>query len=793
MVDVGQSWTDLLRKDESDYFALDLSGALMSFFVVNPVGSDDRNCRLYSAMRGEGGGPMSALYGAASANMADLFTPGVDSLPPVVESQMWDNLIRFANTAKAVFGSKRLILIRNDVHLFWWNGRRVSARQRGAALLRARRFLHSVEACFCHETACIEIRLGERWLPDRDRAVWDTAISDDYSYCLQNELGRCVTVGELSSCADSRTTYRRDAEAIYLSAQSEALCECELGELGNADIPWGGGAVETSSVEDIFAVAASVGDRLSESGHSEELALTLADGLRIGACDAAGSALACRNLELLTEYEFSHIPAERLNAARQSLLQQSVLWLDGKTLLKVSLDSSSLTMRCVDLCHAGFSWGEVVASGYVFGLDALVGVLGSWPLYLQRARQSESAPLELCLKDDDELATVLGGLDWDEILACENVVVSIGGFPEDSSYVTKWEAKTDLRACFQDGAFLICLRSGLGDQWYYYALSAVLRSANPSVQRHAILDDLLYDDDPFVLAAPSVYAKRLGFVPDQPYTPRMSELVSPRLRWARRQLRRNRLRDDRSEYFSLGLAESVLVTQPWRMNFLSRRNVTISGKSLIFNELDKLVEWFASDWTYLPVIDILPSVLPGFSQIVLGYKDVFEDATKPAMEAIPAEARDVAALMDSCHSVVLHVRRGDFAALGRAADPAKYRESLTTIVSDFEVSGRGDMRLFVFSDDMAYVHVHEHELGISQFSADRVHYVSGGGDPMTEWNLIRLGEIIITSNSGFVTTAALSSQRVQAMYGFSRILGGKTWQRILGGKTWHGKTWHRAA
>lgn len=102
-------------------------------------------------------------------------------------------------------------------------------------------------------------------------------------------------------------------------------------------------------------------------------------------------------------------------------------------------------------------------------------------------------------------------------------------------------------------------------------------------------------------------------------------------------------------------------------------------------------------------------------------------------------------------SVSVHIRRGDYVALGWDLDMDIYRSGIKTFAGQVP----GNWHLFVFSDDIVWCREHEHELGFRSFS--EITYVEGNvqGKNYLDLQLMTKCQAMILSNSAFSYLAAL--------------------------------------
>ena len=108
------------------------------------------------------------------------------------------------------------------------------------------------------------------------------------------------------------------------------------------------------------------------------------------------------------------------------------------------------------------------------------------------------------------------------------------------------------------------------------------------------------------------------------------------------------------------------------------------------------------------------------------------------------------------NSVSIRIRRGDFLKLGLAFSEDNYRNMVEKMAKEVP-----NMKLFVFSDDIAYCKEHESELGFDM--AYDIFYVEGheGENAFRDMQLMSLCSNMIISNSSFSYMAAILNDRVR--------------------------------
>lgn len=114
-------------------------------------------------------------------------------------------------------------------------------------------------------------------------------------------------------------------------------------------------------------------------------------------------------------------------------------------------------------------------------------------------------------------------------------------------------------------------------------------------------------------------------------------------------------------------------------------------------------------------------------------------------------------LIQSVHSLSVHIRRGDYVSLNWAWEPEKYR----ACIEQFVQRTQEKWHLFVFSDDIDWCRENARKLGFE--SCAEVTYIEGNvqGRNYLDMQLMSLCEAMILSNSAFCYLAALLNTKKQ--------------------------------
>ena len=113
-------------------------------------------------------------------------------------------------------------------------------------------------------------------------------------------------------------------------------------------------------------------------------------------------------------------------------------------------------------------------------------------------------------------------------------------------------------------------------------------------------------------------------------------------------------------------------------------------------------------------------------------------------------------------SISLHVRRGDYVALGKNLEPEYYKKSVQALLEEVP-----EAQLVVFSDDLPWCRANEEALGISL--AKKILYIEGNANPNNyrDLQLMSLCPGMIVGNSSFCCLAAMLNRNLKYLVNFS--------------------------
>lgn len=195
----------------------------------------------------------------------------------------------------------------------------------------------------------------------------------------------------------------------------------------------------------------------------------------------------------------------------------------------------------------------------------------------------------------------------------------------------------------------------------------------------------------------------------------------------------------------------------------SGEDITMVAETSDFN--------FSGNVVYVPTNEFTPSIAYSTGNIYFhGYwinrnwlKSNFYQILKKELEFAPITEehnRKYADAIQSCNSVSIHIRRGDFVTLNRASAPDSYKQTIR--ITEEHVK---EAVYFVFSDDKEWCRSNMEVLGLADVS-DRVCFVEGNERVINyrDMQLMSLCKTnILVGGSSFSFLAALLNANDTAM------------------------------
>jgi hypothetical protein len=724
-IDVRKDLAVQMARADAQFLAVENSTALLLHREVNG--------RLYTVLAGEETDLMNTLWNADPEQARrQAFKVSYHGLTDRLRAA-YDAFVRACLDS---FDPARIILIRSHVPRFWVADDGTIAPTNVDR--RDARFLEALDAYFVEQTGCRLASGTLRHFPSDAR--WHT-VDHRLRRAMEEDL---VALCSLPGGAGPGSTKTAPAARREPSAADHVVGAAR----GNRAVDWGW-------LRRYFAVGGVSYDDLLALAYLEQRD---ADGDEDLIRRCVQRAVADRHSYPLTvtRQGFDRsLQALRRWRWRSLKLPRGRLWAPqitapcGSVVFRFLGDGS---IQRIPVSRVTVSEAEAVVDGRlpITPLN-LSGVLGSWPVYLERGRRGITAAPRVVVSDVNELVDTCSWIDWATVLDNERFVITTPD--RDVVPAVAPEARTDLSFIFDPNARIVTVSGGLMDQ----------------VTRIALFDDLcwphgfdLYFDDLLYAwrrkfngfeasrLAPQVERRRITRLVSQALIESFRDEVmkKTKLPWAFIQSR---------AWYDLGLREATVVT---RDHVNSRRLMEIGHEfpvRVVYTkeELGELIREPPSPICF----NTTPQRIPIVPESAAAIRRVFSYGHLEATGLDPDVAR-TAELLRSAPHVAFHVRRGDD-YLHPLADPggwhaqrSHYSQAVGYLIetelktSDFDVA--------VFSDDLDFVEAHLSDYGLDRVSG-QVRFIQGNNHFKSIYDsyLMSLCPLIVGSVGHFASTTSL--------------------------------------
>lgn len=741
-IDAGKELDEAFARADADYLVVDLSaaGRPLARSGRTVLTGDERLRRLASEAVGDDSGH-------------EILVP----TDAAVREELLANFDRFVECVLRHFRADRIILLESHHSDYILADGHVRLRPSDASTApEVTEFLSELDARFEQATGCHRVDAARRSLPILGDAE-EVRVGEDLALALERVItGICQGSRPVRPVKLRQRLFSRPSKRPFTEWASSTLSAS--GEISPSEVArrlLGEGQVV--SIADLVAVAALVD--AAPAADWSELSRGILDSPR---CEGVVETRRryTENVRVLTEYEHNYI-----DAGYPKRVTRVVLPLVDSWYLDIHPESPSpITVRRYGR-SAEFDVKRFIAAKYSCEVSQIENALENWRVYFARGRRRHTeVPFRLSFDTVDEFFESMHFLDYEDLLVNERYCLTIRGVLPAG---IEWAPRVDTNFLFDSRTRVCCIRSGLGDQLYYYVYA---REIADELGLNLYIDDLLYDDDDMIQSTPHVRPDVLSMVRTSGV---FSEMFSPRLRRARRRDNTHR-RENRSEYYDFGLREQVIAAGQMHVKCWVKYQDLPRSLAVQVMDLDGMKRLTANP----PGVLFLDVLAKGqlTSHRLLAKKPSWEGAiTPPALQS--ARSEKIAELMMSTDAVVVHVRRGDRAALGMADGDEYYRDFVRRAAA---LEGYGNKHWFVFSDDLEYCRERRSELGLD-LAGDSITFVEGNHHfaSTDDLHLMSLGKIIVCGRSGFSASAAMLSTRVEHIFGsgYSLTRGGDSWHR----------------
>lgn len=387
-----------------------------------------------------------------------------------------------------------------------------------------------------------------------------------------------------------------------------------------------------------------------------------------------------------------------------------------------------------------FDYMSIANNGYCCPITFADALTYSYEYYAEKARRGDGAkPSYLKFSDADEFFDSLKYIDYKSLLENDNFVFAVDGIERQTE---GYAPLIDFTELVDPNTALINVRNGLGDQICHYITGEMIsKYTNRNV---------VYFDLPCLKFIGQFNGSDFKMITKRPIKA-FSQMISPRLEQAYNP------NNDCAIFLLKRINDYNLVVNNGYYNHPAIQNemksTTLNG-TFICDDIVRFVNTALPHSYYFNLIRI-EQMKSLFDYRLSDYIDF-----PPFEESSDIELNEI---MVSCDAAVVHVRRGDRAALGWNEDISFYPEAIEKIM---ELPQYANKKFFVFSDDIKWCKEHRSEIGLDRVGECEVYFVEGhkGEECFRDVQLMALGKMIICGNSGFPRIAAMYSEKWEMLF-----------------------------
>lgn len=387
-----------------------------------------------------------------------------------------------------------------------------------------------------------------------------------------------------------------------------------------------------------------------------------------------------------------------------------------------------------------FNYASIIDNGYRCPITLADFLTYSYEYYSEKARKGDGAkPSYLKFANAEEFFDSLKYIDYKQLLKNDNFVFAIDGIkPQADGYAPL----IDFTELVDPNTSLINVRNGLGDQICHYIMGEqISKNTNRNV---------IYFDLPCLKFMGQFNGSDFKMITKHPVKA-FSNMISPRLKQAYNPNNDSALSLlGRINDYNL-IVNSGYYNHPVIQNEL--KSTSLKG-AFICDDIVRFVNT-ALPYSYYFNLIRIEQMKSLFNYRLNDYIEF-----PPFEEALDIELSEI---MTSCDAIVVHVRRGDRAALGWNEDISFYPEAIEKIMETPQYSNK---KFFVFSDDIKWCKIHRPQIGLDRVGECEVYFIEGhkGEECFRDVQLMTLGKMIVCGNSGFSRIAAMYSEKWEMLF-----------------------------
>jgi hypothetical protein len=738
--DIYKDFDRIIKRANCDYFVFDNTSADMFLTEING--------QLYSLMGLEKTDFMDAYF---NNDVTKARENAVKPRDEGLSDRLRAAYDRFIECVTANYPPEKIILIRHRAQKFGLKGGKIVTVSRNS---KADNLINELDDYFSTRVPCHVVDTSNIFVVPNDRNNVDYN-DNEIIYRLEREILQCIGKqpqshilnGTLSVSVQDKT-YRCLTDYIIAGGRDKNIIREFL-------------SAQPITADDVLSLL-----YLSEKNDNDSFFVDLAlDSLAELITKNSSSPVFLntkntydKNVSFLRNYEYDKI------AVSETFDNRVVIRLTPCDLIVVKNNGFTRFHRNTD---SKFNWKKHYNDHFHYSLDNIDHALESWETYFERGRNNCSEPFVLQFTNADEYIDSLYYMDYEEMMANENVCLTLKDKPLN---ITKNITKIDLGFFFDKQNRIVIHKAGLAESMFYFTYQSI-KAYKKDIQ-NIYFYDFIKSRKPLLLETTS---KLMEIIPDEYRSHFLRNRVNNRLlNRFYTVMEQTTVKNHRTlgsfALYQLGLRELIAF-----MNYRNSKVKLDSDGYLVFecpqyiyrlSDIDLVEKRLATD------TDNAVYMFYGYNRT---YRDDINEQKKdfetifvfPPFDAEDKQNTSVAEKMLSTDAITLHVRRGDFFT-GDAVKNARrendyYKLQLERV---WRIPGYENKHLFVFSDDLDFCREHYDELGLG-IAGDNITFVEGNDhfESYRDMQLMSMSKIIVVSQSGFNQCGALVSRRVEYILG----------------------------
>lgn len=409
--------------------------------------------------------------------------------------------------------------------------------------------------------------------------------------------------------------------------------------------------------------------------------------------------------------------------------------LENDCFITIFPNNASEIMNIISLnLNGNCDYRDVINNGYTCSIDAANSLCENLEFYIEKARRSDGAvPMIIEFDSISDFNMFLHTIDFSDLLETEHFILRL---KNSDFYPCECKAATDLSFLFEKGTMICHMSSGLTDQICYYLSSKRAQEIRTG--------KMYYDDMPIVKNSYFNGMAELNNIITEDISSRcFSNIFNKRL--IKIFLKGQKTPD---VLYKSGCTHIMVVSaEKIRMEGINLCN------RLFYTDTESMNDYFSYDFNLTYYLSLIrPEHIMRHSSFKPTKYIVFPDYDE--------KNERIACKMNSCDSVAIHIRRGDFISAGIVDDMDFYKESLVKLQN---IPDYPNKKFFIFSDDIPWCKNHLEDIGLSMFPDADITFIdhNKGINSFRDMQLMTEAKIHIGGSSGFARIIPLLSSKCE--------------------------------